>query len=104
MSVDLTRISRLYVEFDVAAVLPDGNPATITGVDVSLLPVNTAPDVDTTWTAAAYAAGVGSVLLAGPDADATGALPVPAAGADLWLRVIDTPEVDAARVVRVTVK
>lgn len=43
------------------------------------------------------------VLLAGPDAAATDALVVPAAGADVGLRVTDSPEVDAERVERISV-
>jgi hypothetical protein len=101
--VELTRIDRRTVEFDVAAELTDGTATTITGVDVALLPPRTTPTAATVWTAATYTGGVASVLVAGPDADPTDALPVPAAGADLWARVVDVPEVLTARVARLTV-
>ena len=103
MALSLSRIDRLYRDYTVTATLRNGTPATITGVTVALLPPRTTPTAATTWATATYAAGVATVLLAGPDADPTGALPVPAGGADLWLRVSDTPEVDAELVERVSV-
>lgn len=103
MAFTLSRIDRLYRDYDVAATLRDGGPATLTGVDVALLPPRTTPTAATAWTTATYAAGTATVLLAGPDAAGLGALVVPATGADLWVRVTDTPEVDAQRVERITV-
>lgn len=103
MAVQISRIDRLYRYYDVTATLPNGSPATLTGVTVALLPPRTRPTGATTWTAATYAAGVATVLLAGPDADPTGAVVVPSGGADLWIKVVDTPEVDAERVERITV-
>jgi hypothetical protein len=101
--MEFTRISRKYVHIPVTATLADGNPAPLAGVDVTLLPVNHRPDADTAWTAADYADGVGTVLIAGPDADPDGALPL-AADADLWIRVTDTPEVDAVKVTRMSMR
>lgn len=103
MALTLSRIDRLYRDYDVTATLRNGNPATLTGVDIALLTPRATPTATTTWTAATYSAGVATVLLAGPDADPTGAVVVPTAGADLWVRVADTPEVDAERVERITV-
>jgi hypothetical protein len=96
--VDLSPIDRVYVKFPVTGKLADGSAATVTGVDVALLPFRTDPATVTTWTPAAYADGIASVLLAGPAADPSGALPVPVGGAELWARVTDTPEVQAVRV------
>lgn len=103
MALVLSRIDRLYREYDVTATLAGGGPATLTGVDVALLPPRTTPTGATTWTPATYASGVATVLLAGPDADTTGALVVPEGGADVWIRVVDTPEVDAEKVERISV-
>jgi glucosylceramidase len=103
MAVELTRVSRLYVEIDVAATLPGGGSATISGVDVALLPVGSGPDASTAWSAATYATGTATVLLAGPDAGGSGAIVVPS-DADLWAKVTDSPEIDAAKVTRVSVK
>lgn len=103
MAFTLSRIDRLYRDYDVTATLRSGGPATLTGVDVALLPPRATPTVTTQWTAATYADGVATVLLAGPDATPTGALVVPSAGADLWIRVSDSPEVDASKVERITV-
>lgn len=101
--MDLTRVSRKYVEFTVTATGADGQAITLTGVDVAVLAPRATPDATTVWTAADYAAGVASVLVAGPDAPADGALPVSGRGADLWVRVTDIPEIDVARVGRITV-
>lgn len=103
MAFTLSRIDRVYRDYDVTATLRTGGPATITGVTVALLTPRTTPTAATVWTTATYAAGVATVLLAGPDADPTGAVVVPSGGADLWIRVSDSPEIDAARVERISV-
>lgn len=102
--MNFTRVTKKYVEVPVTAALADGTPATLAGVDVTLLTPRTTPDEDTTWTPATYGDGVARILLAGPDADPAGAVVVPASGADLWVRVVDNPEVDAARIERLTVQ
>lgn len=104
MALTLSRIDRLYREFTVTATLANGNPATLTGVDVALLPVGSTPKAATVWTASTYAGGVATVLLAGPDASPTNAIVVPPEGGDVWIRVTDTPEVDAEKVERVSVR
>lgn len=103
MAFTLSRIDRLYRRYTVTATLAGGGPATLTGADVALLTPRSKPTGATVWTATDYAAGVATVLLAGPDADDTGALAVPAGGADLWIRVVDSPEVDAELVERISV-
>lgn len=102
--MQLNRIDRKYAKVTVTATDADGDPTPLTAVDVALLPVGSTPKAATAWTASTYADGVATVLLAGPDADPTNALPVPAAGADLWIRVVDIPEVDAAKVGRIAVR
>lgn len=99
----LSRVDRVYRKYTVAATDADGAPAAIGGVDVALLPPRTSPTAATGWAAAEADGDQWRVLLAGPDADPTGALVVPAAGADVWLRVTDSPEVDAKRVERITI-
>jgi hypothetical protein len=98
-----TRLARLLVEFEVAAVLLDGTATTVTGVDVAMLPWRATPTGATLWTPAAYDAGVASILAAWPDADPTGAIQVPATGGGLWGRVIDVPEVLVALIARFVV-
>lgn len=100
---ELSRVERLYRDYTVTAVLRGGGPATVTGVDVALVTPRTAPTGTTVWTPTTYEGGVATVLLAGPDASGSGAVVVPAGGADLWLRVTDTPEVDVAHIERITV-
>lgn len=103
MALDMSRIDRIYRDYTVTATLKSGGPATLTGVDVAILPPRTKPTGTTVWTAASYTAGVATVLLAGPDASPTGALVVPAGGGDLYIRVTDNPEIEAARVERINV-
>lgn len=104
MPFTLSRVERLYREYTVTAALPDGSPATLTAVDIAFLAPGATPTAATAWTRTTYTAGVARVLLAGPDAAAEGALTVPAPGADIWLRVVDTPEVDTAMIERVTIQ
>lgn len=99
----LSRIARKYVRVTVTATLADGSAAELDGVDAALLGPDGRPDAATVWTPATYADGVVSLLLAGPDADPAGALVVPADGAALWLRTVDYPETDVARIDRVIV-
>lgn len=101
--MDLNRIEVQYVDIDVTATLRDGTPAVLAGVSVTLVAPRARPTGTTTWTPAVYADGTATVLLAGPDATASGALTVPTGGADLWILVTDNPEKDAAKVGRITV-
>lgn len=93
--MEISPIDRVYAHITVTAKLYDGTPATIAGVDVAALPYGTDPTSTTTWTRATYAAGAATILVAGPAADPTSALPIPAPNAVLWIRVTDTPEVQA---------
>lgn len=104
MALTLSRIDRVYRDYDVTATEKDGTPAVLTGVTVALLAPRTTPTSATVWTSATYVSGTATVLLAGPDADPTGALVVPSGGADLWIRIADTPEIDAEKIERVSVQ
>lgn len=101
--MQLTRIERVTARVTVTAKLADGTPATVTGVSVALLGSGAKPTVGTTWTTATFSAGVATVLLAGPDADPTAALVLPLAGADLWIRDVENPEVTATMVDHISV-
>lgn len=96
--MNMSPIDVVYVKIPVTAKLADGTAATVTGIDVAVVPKRTGIDAATVWTASAYAAGTATVLLAGPAATATGALPVPSGGADLWIRDADSPEITAVKV------
>ena len=104
MAHTLSPVDRVYRTYTVAVTDPDDEAPTIAGVDVALLAPRISPAADTVWTAATYADGEATVLLAGPEADSTDALVVPTAGADLWLRVTDDPETTATRVERLSVR
>lgn len=102
--MELNRTDCQYVDIEVSATLRDGAPAPLTGVDVAMLAKRRTPDTTTVWTAATYNDGVATVLLAGPQAAAVpDSLVVPDGGGDLWIRVIDAPEVDSAHVARISV-
>jgi hypothetical protein len=103
VAVELSRIDRKTRTYALTDVLTGAVPVGVTGVDVALLPPRSAgPTAATVWFAAAYASGSFTVLLAGPDADATGALVVPAS-ADIWMRISNAPEVDAEKLERIIV-
>lgn len=95
--MQLSPVDKVYISIPVTATLLDGSPATLTGVDVAVLPPRTPPDDTTTWMASTYAGGAATVLVAGPDADPAGALVLPVEGGAIWIRVTDSPEVQAVK-------
>jgi hypothetical protein len=101
--MQLSRIARKYVHIPLVAVLHDGSPATVDGVDVALLPSYTTPTEGTEWTATDYVDGDAVILMAGPGAFVEGALMVPPEGAEVWGRVTDAPEIDAAHLGRIDI-
>lgn len=101
--LSLSRLDRIYGRVDVTGTLADGSPATLTAVSVAMIPAHTRPTATTVWTAATLDGRTLSVLLAGPDADQTGALAVPGGDGELWVRVVDSPESQAIKVDRVIV-
>lgn len=101
--MQLARLDKKYAHIAVTATLADGAPAVPAAVEVALLAPYGRPTAATAWTGTTYTNGDAVVLLAGPDADPTGALVIPTDGADLWIRVTDSPEVVAVRVDRIIV-
>lgn len=99
----ISGIDRVYAHLTVTATLFDGTPAAITGIQVAVLRRDVGPTGATVWTSATLVNGRWRVLLAGPYADPTGAIMVPATGGDLWSRVTDNPEVQAMKVEAVEV-
>lgn len=101
-----TLISRKWVYIYLTARLADGSDAVINNGDVqiALTPIRGTPNTATVWYTVTYAAGVASVLLAGPQADPTGAVVLDSAGNDLWLKIVDADEVDAVFVARVNMR
>jgi hypothetical protein len=98
----LPKIAAKFADITVNATLSTGVPTTVAGVSVAVVPAGTTPTATTVWVAARWVAPVATVLLVGPLAvvasPPTYALTVPAFGGDLWARITDTPEVDAALV------
>jgi len=105
MAFTLHRIECVYRHYEVTATLAGGGPATLPGVTAALIAPGHGPTPGTDWWPAVYDDGTVTVLLAGPDADpADGAVVIPAAGVNLWFRVVDSPEVVARLVERITVR
>lgn len=94
--MNFSRIDRRPVTITITATNADTTAATIAAIQVALLPVDRKPTAATTWKAVEYAGGKAEVLLAGPDADPTGALVIPTSGARLWIK---DPAVDATQAV-----
>lgn len=101
--MEIGRAERRIVLVDVTAALDDGTPVELFDVSTAMLPARTQPDADTAWSAADYADGTATVVLAGPEADDTDAHAVPATGGDLWVRVVDDPETITVRAERIRV-
>jgi hypothetical protein len=102
--MNLARVACKYADVTVTATLANGSPATISGVDMALVPPGASPDHTTAWQASTYVNGVASILVAGHEfpSPPVGALVTSVAGGDLWARVTDNPEVDAALVDRIS--
>lgn len=97
--MDLPRIGKKLVDLPLVATLRDGALASVTSVDVGFAPPGGDSASVTTWHAVPVAANKATFLLAGPAAaDTIGAIVSPVYGSDLWARIADNPEVDAARI------
>lgn len=99
----LNRIARKYVHIPLTVTLADGSPAPISGADLALVPPGSSLTAQTVWVPSEWADGRASVLVAGPEADPEDALVIPVEGVDVWARITDSPEVDVAKVGRISV-
>ncbi len=101
--MEFTRLTKKYVAVDVTATSWEGLPETLTGVQAAITDRAATPTALTTWTDCLWNDPTARVLVAGPDADPSGALVLADDGGRLWLRIVDTPEVDlySAAVIRV---
>lgn len=115
MALSMSRIDRLYRTWRVKATLRDGSIADLNGVTVALVPPRAPVTAATTWATITYTpfvvpdadgyTGEATALIAGPDADPAGAdLIAPTGGGHVWLRVSDTPEIDAQTIERIYVQ
>ena len=95
--MQLFRPERKDAWVDVDVKNPDGSDAQISAVDLCILPQGQTPTEDTDWTAGVYQNGGVPFILAGPDADPTGALWVQAIRSNLWVKTSYSGRVDIAR-------
>lgn len=101
--IHMTRIDRVPVTVTVTATNADGSAGTVTGLDVAAVPTSGGPDASTKWRATTFATGTGSFTLSGPDADPTGAVAIPAAGAALYVRDTGADHTQATLAGRVSI-
>ena len=100
----ISPVDKVYVRVAVSATLADGSTYTVTGASFACLAIGGAPTSSTSWTAAStFSAGVAQMLIAGPQASPTSAVPLPPNGGDLWMEVTASPEVQAVRVATINV-
>lgn len=100
----LTPLTRKIVHINLDATLAEGQSADVDGIQVALVPLRADVDRNTAWVAATTwdpAAQRGTALVVGFDADPAGGLVVPSEGADLYARVVDSPEDDPAFIERI---
>lgn len=96
--MDLPRIGKKLVDLDLAITLRTGAAGTVASVDVGLAPAGGGSETVTGWLTVAVVAGKATFALVGPSApDLTTGL-VALRDSDLWARITDAPEVDAARI------
>jgi hypothetical protein len=100
-SLTLGLLDRQHWAIDVAA-LYGSLPAGATSYNVTLVAPRTVPTSASTWTPTTYASGTATILLAGPQADPTGALVVTGSG-DLWILPVGGTDVREMKVGRVFV-
>lgn len=96
--MDISPIDKVPASFPISGTDDLGNPVTLTSVAVAFLPFRTDPSAATTWTPATVSNGRVSLILAGPAADPTGAIPVPVGGGYLWAKDTESSTVQAVRV------
>lgn len=99
--MDLPRIGIKLVDLTLTVLLRTGAAATVASIDVGLAPPGGDSSAVTGWMTVAVTGGKATFALAGPNAPASAEALVALASSDLWARVTDTPEVDAARIAHV---
>lgn len=103
--MNFTKIARKRVFIDVAAYLADGSVATLDTIFIALVPIRESPVSTTTWNLVTWDGHTASVVLCGSQAaNQTGAVVIPDVGADLWIGVTDSDEVDAVLVSRINMR
>lgn len=104
MALTLSRIDRVERIYTVGALLPNGDPATVTAVHFAVVPPRAGVDGETDWTSFPVVDGQVAVVYTAPEADAeVGDLLVPAGGGDAHAKDVDGTFVKAVRVERISV-
>jgi hypothetical protein len=96
--MDLPRIGKKLVDLDLTVTLRTGAPATVASVDVGMAPPGGASDSVVWGPTATVTAGTATFAMVGPDAPDLSTGLVVLTNGDLWARITDAPEIDAARI------
>jgi hypothetical protein len=99
----LSRIARKYLYPNATVTLADGTKIDPSNVHAVLILGRGTPTGDTEWIEVPLSPQGRRILVAGPDADPTDAVVIPPGGADLWIRVVDEPEVDVTESRRIEI-
>lgn len=97
-SFTISPVDRMFRTYVGAFTDENGDPATISSVDVVALPRRARLTAGLTWTTVALTGSRLRLLYAGPFADPAGAVAIPADGADVYARITDNPEVEAVKI------
>lgn len=114
MAFTMYRHEKLYRTYRATFKDRDGVVLTDVNLQAGVLAPRRTPSGTTTWVNVTYTAypdgpdedgyyGETTVLLAAPDADPADAIVIPTGGGDFYFNVVDTPEIDAEKVERITV-
>jgi hypothetical protein len=100
VALEISRVDRVQRSYPLAPLFPSLT-GPFTAASIAFLPPRSTPTGSTVWTAAGVTGGAATPLLAGPDADSSGAVVV-TGSADLWIKTTVGSETDAVKVERVT--
>jgi hypothetical protein len=93
MPDQLYRNAREWFSWPITATDSNGDPVTLTEVDIAIVPAGATPRSATTYTTVPVTGGCARRLLAGPDAAGSGAAVLPVGTSRPWFRITSGPEV-----------
>jgi hypothetical protein len=100
VALELSRLDRVQRSYPLAPLFPSlAGP--FTAASIALIPPRSTPNGATVWATTGVTGGAATPLLAGPDADSSGAVVV-TGSADLWVKTTVGSETDAVKVERIT--
>lgn len=101
--MQMTTLSIKIVDVVLTATTRTGLPATVDNAQVALTPSRLLPTASTTWTPVTVTNNVATFTVSGPQAGSSADLVVPTGMHDVWVRIVDDPEIEVIRVGRIRV-